>query len=191
MIRLSNYLYVCSFIYCIAVVICKIIFLSDLVGTCKEPLKMLENYLATIYFDAALYKVPASPFLSTQKFDTDRHGSRKITLKKYINSQSFEQYILNAIGHLDTITKDDALKKQYESLPYPAVSVSAIEQEELHYKQNIKSLQNLRPFVIWPAIALEQINHFLFQGSNTFVYVISKTKYKYLSCYCSIHIWKY
>ena len=67
-------------------------------------------------------------------------------------------------GHQDTITQDDNVRKQYLSLPYPAVPKYDLVKEKMYYEQRT----NNEPFSTTFAYTLEGLNHFLFEGKNQF-----------------------
>ena len=64
----------------------------------------------------------------------------------------------------DTISPDDIVRIQYLSLPYPPVSKERLMRERSHYD----SLRRHIPYEIPPQLALEAINHYLYQGANEF-----------------------
>ena len=74
---------------------------------------------------------------------------------------------LNSPAYLDSIIQDDIVQNQYSSLPYPAVSLNDIQIEQTYYYGNKQNT----PWKIYYAFTLENINHFLYRGSNTFRWV--------------------
>ena len=72
----------------------------------------------------------------------------------------------NETQHGDTLTKSDLVTRQYESLPYPRISEQHIKDEENYYKNPDETM------MIWtPSNNLENINHYLHQGDQSFRYV--------------------
>ena len=67
------------------------------------------------------------------------------------------------IKHGDTLTGNDLVTRQYESLPYPRVSEKDISEEEEYYKNDAETLM-----VIFPTNTLENINHYLHRGNENF-----------------------
>ena len=70
----------------------------------------------------------------------------------------------NLFGGLDTITKEDIVRNQYLSFPYPAVTKEDIQIEKDYYN----STKRNTPFGIAREITLESINHYLYKGRNTY-----------------------
>ena len=62
----------------------------------------------------------------------------------------------------DTENQNDRVRKQYESLPYPLVSEDYLKKEEEYY------LSYKEPIVLSPSMRLEKLNHYLYQGRETF-----------------------
>ena len=69
----------------------------------------------------------------------------------------------------DTLSKDDSVRKQYLSLPYPAVPEHALRAEYNHYKGR-KKRTKVQPYQPVLGIDLERLNHFLFEGKQNFRY---------------------
>ena len=65
----------------------------------------------------------------------------------------------------DTTNQDDIVRRQYSSLPYPAVTEDNLFLEKNHYD---RKLENIRPYGISQQLALEKINHYLYNGDNDF-----------------------
>ena len=63
----------------------------------------------------------------------------------------------------DTITSNDLVTKQYEALPYPEFNEDDILREKTYY-----NLEGRKPMYVFPSIALEVMNHYLFQGNEDF-----------------------
>ena len=64
----------------------------------------------------------------------------------------------------DTITQNDAVRIQYGSLPYPPVTEKYMRDEEHHYN----TAERGAPFYTMPSIKLDNLNNFLYQGSQAF-----------------------
>ena len=62
------------------------------------------------------------------------------------------------------MTQNDLVAQQYASLPYPPFGEEEMKEETLHYETNA-NVEIREP--IW-SITLENINHFLFSGSENF-----------------------
>ena len=62
----------------------------------------------------------------------------------------------------DTTTENDVVQKQYENLPYPGLSEKFLSHEEEWYTTN-KS-----PLYIYPSDRLQKLNHYLYQGNESF-----------------------
>ena len=67
------------------------------------------------------------------------------------------------IKHGDTITENDLVTRQYESLPYPVVSEKDISEEKEYYKKDDGT-----SMVIFPTNTLQNINHYLHRGNENF-----------------------
>ena len=65
----------------------------------------------------------------------------------------------------ETITQNDLVMKHYESLPYPGLSDIEISKEEQFYQMDGI---NSTTFQYFPGIALENTNHYIHQGGETF-----------------------
>ena len=76
---------------------------------------------------------------------------------------SFNRLPLTEVEYGDTITTNDLVTKQYESLPYPEVKEGALSWERNHY-----SVEGKKPLLVFSSIMLEQMNHYLFEGSEDF-----------------------
>ena len=64
----------------------------------------------------------------------------------------------------DTITHDDIVRKQYTSLPYPAISQKEIMDSQNHYHSEFRHI----PYMRTVAENLESLNHFLYKGETNF-----------------------
>ena len=64
----------------------------------------------------------------------------------------------------DTLTQNDLVTQQYASLPYPPFGEKEMKKEEIHYQTNGKAELKMG----FRYITLENINHFLFSGSENF-----------------------
>ena len=64
----------------------------------------------------------------------------------------------------DTLTQDDSVRKQYSSLPFPAVSKQELAAEREYYKNR----QNTRPYITFFAFTFESLNHYLYKGKSNF-----------------------
>ena len=88
----------------------------------------------------------------------------------------------NNVDQFDTLTQSDIVRKQYSTLPYPAVRHSLLAVEKKHYEKGsdqneVNSImaygeKRTTPFSISFGITLEAVNHFLFEGKNHFRYEI-------------------
>ena len=58
----------------------------------------------------------------------------------------------------------DLVRKQYLSFPYPYVSQQYIQMEQKYYQSPKRNI----PITTYPSIALEMVNHYLYQGENGF-----------------------
>ena len=65
----------------------------------------------------------------------------------------------------DTLTQTDVVAQQYASLPYPLFGEERIAKEEIHYKADSNTEVRI---AYRKDITLENINHFLFSGSESF-----------------------
>ena len=63
----------------------------------------------------------------------------------------------------DTLSSNDVVIKQYESLPYPEFSESSILAEEEYYKTDVQN-----PKIFTPSHSLEKINHYFYAGDQNF-----------------------
>ena len=66
----------------------------------------------------------------------------------------------------DTLAQTDIVRKQYMELPYPAVSYSKLQHEKMYYNDKYQSPKT--PYRIISSLTFEAINHFLYNGKNTF-----------------------
>ena len=76
---------------------------------------------------------------------------------------SFNRLLLTEVEYGDTITTNDLVTKQYESLPYPEVKEETLLWEKNHY-----SVEGKKPLLVFSSIMLEQMNHYLFEGNEDF-----------------------
>ena len=81
-----------------------------------------------------------------------------------INSFQTRYLPREAEAAFDTLTQNDLVTQQYASLPYPPFGEEEIMKEEIHYETN----SNADIKVGFTDITLENINHFLFSGSESF-----------------------
>ena len=65
----------------------------------------------------------------------------------------------------DTVGQDDAIRTQYSLLPYPPVLEEDFLRQQSHYNSDLRNI----PYIFYFQIALENINHFLYNGGNAFV----------------------
>ena len=63
----------------------------------------------------------------------------------------------------DTITASDLVTKQYENLPYPEVNENELLNEKMYFRK-----QREKPSQYYQATLLEQMNHYLYQGKESF-----------------------
>ena len=66
-------------------------------------------------------------------------------------------------SHGDTVTTNDLVSIQYETLPYPTFDDEKMAYEKGHYKNNEET-----PAIIFQDETLEKINHYLYRGSENF-----------------------
>ena len=66
---------------------------------------------------------------------------------------------------MDVSTLGDLVRNQYRSLPYPAGDQNQLSKEKDYYYSHLRNY----PMYIWTHIALEAINHFLYNGANDFM----------------------
>ena len=81
-----------------------------------------------------------------------------------IQNKHLNEHETNITNYLDTVSPEDLVKHQYSVLPYPPVSSDDIALEKLHYNGNKSEL----PYLIYPVLSLEPLNHFLYKGNNDF-----------------------
>ena len=61
-------------------------------------------------------------------------------------------------------SEEDLVRKQYLSFPYPYVSTEHIQMEQNYYQTHKRNI----PFVTYPSLDLDMVNHYLYQGENSF-----------------------
>ena len=79
--------------------------------------------------------------------------------RNLINNQAYSLF-----GDGDTISQDDRVRRQYSLLPYPIESRDSYIREKNHYN----SKKGKTPYLMYPSIKLENVNHFLYKGNNDF-----------------------
>ena len=72
--------------------------------------------------------------------------------------------ILDDARNGDTTSQIDIVRRQYSYLPFPAVKKGDLYDEKYYYDSDLGDM----PYLINLPIALEQINHFLYNGGNDF-----------------------
>ena len=60
--------------------------------------------------------------------------------------------------------EEDLVRKQYLSFPYPYVSTEHIQMEQDYYQTHKRNI----PIVTYPSLDLDMVNHYLYQGGNSF-----------------------
>ena len=81
-------------------------------------------------------------------------------------SSSSTKYTWSPTINGDTNSQDDIVRSQYSTLPYPAVNENDLRKEKSYYTNyRLRS----RPYAIYRQIALENINHYLYNGTNEFM----------------------
>ena len=90
---------------------------------------------------------------------TSRHDCKEQIESNY-REENNPEFIFNG----DTITHDDIVRQQYNSLPYPAISKTEITNSQNHYNSEFRHI----PYMRTVAENLESLNHFLFKGENNF-----------------------
>ena len=75
---------------------------------------------------------------------------------RYLNLNRIED------ENYDISTVNDLVTNQYEKLPYPRVTEKYLKNEEEFYKTNKEPIQ------ISPVVRLEKLNHYLYQGGESF-----------------------
>ena len=131
--------------------------------------------LMLFYFGSTTSNTNAIPnqFLANQTF----HKRQSFCIGNHVQNV-IEKFVANTITYFDTLTKDDIVQQQYALLPYPAVKPGEFEKIRQHYNSDRKNI----PMMIAPAVTLENINHFLFQGRQNFrwlILTINTDKYIY------------
>ena len=78
--------------------------------------------------------------------------------------QLTEEFYTIPLCYYDTLSQDDSVRNQYASLPYPTVTEQHLEREKKYYDSDDFKTPYIRSF----ALTLERLNHFLYNGRNTF-----------------------
>ena len=116
----------------------------------KETLKIFENKKYSL-------KMPTSDV--------------QATISNTTQCSTLQELDLNSLSlNSDTLTHDDAVRKHYTSLPYPAISHDDLKAEYNHYRR-CREKGKIIPYNPTSAIDLESLNHFLFHGKETFRYI--------------------
>ena len=162
---------------------CRFIFPLIIVGSSVLSHEQCnENRKQDIEYSPAEFGLDLIERGSLQSSNCSEHDTRVILNSKINNKicQSLSQKTNSNIrerAHLieqyDTLTQNDTVRKQYSTLPYPAVSQEDLAQEKEHYKHHKRPVRaygeiRSRPAAIPYALTLEAINHFLFNGKNLF-----------------------
>ena len=128
-----------------------------------------ETFIANSHIGAHLNNMPDLLLGLTNKLHTNKTQTSRIKRNVCINSQSenvdLEEYNVNSVRYVDTLTQDDIVREQYALLPYPPVTESYIQNMKLHYNGDVR---NIPSYINIPVIVLEHINHFLYKGRNNF-----------------------
>ena len=106
--------------------------------------------------------------LSTSVY-TNEHSHRSTKSKNYTCSESYDVLF----RQYDTLTANDIVRNQYAELPYPAVSSEGLKSEKMYYDNKVwmvKAYGEMRSYPMRTnfGTTLEAINHFLFNGKNSF-----------------------
>ena len=133
---------------------------------------VLENPVVTggriVFTHSSVTHVNSSSAKNTFAFDNLEQDWDR-TLKMNSSLCTFASTLIN-IKQLqistvfDTLTQDDSVRKQYSSLPYPAVSRRELKAERQYYKIR----QNTRPYKTFFAFTFESLNHYLYKGKSNF-----------------------
>ena len=111
--------------------------------------------------------LPISLFNASECLDEseeNRKASQDFCKNVYHKNSINDEVYADSSIYSDTLDYYDSVKNQYQKLPYPAVSEKMIHSEQDNYSKGRQSM----PYHIYHSIALEPINHFLFEGSNDF-----------------------
>ena len=150
-----------------------------------------NNEEEVIVGNSAKYDSNSTTIDYFEAFDSDKVRSHKrlrssITSMHCQNLNKMDSAIdrgdPNNVDQFDTLTQSDIVRKQYSTLPYPAVRHSLLAVEKKHYEKGsdqneVNSImaygeKRTTPFSISFGITLEAVNHFLFEGKNHFRYEI-------------------
>ena len=130
----------------------------------------LHNGTVPQYHRKQFIGTPSTEFSSTNQLSANHDQMFRyrsdICIQIWRQNASSIQYNSNPTWSGDTTGQDDIVRKQYSSLPYPAVGKTDLTNEQNYY--NNGSLRNI-PYAIYSPIALEYINHFLYNGANDFM----------------------
>ena len=126
-----------------------------------------ESVTKTTNMDFYVRKPITFPY--TNQLDSN-HSQKSISRAHNCVDPNHTAHLLNGCstdltGNGDTTSQNDLVRKQYSSLPYPAVREADFFSEKEYYDSGLAS----RPYSINPPLILEQMNHFLYSGGNTFM----------------------
>ena len=114
--------------------------------------------------------IPYTEFSSTNQLSANHDETStfrsNICVENQYQNELLNKSNLDPTRNGDTNSQDDNVRNQYSQLPYPAVRKDYFLKEQNYYKN--ESLRII-PFTIYPPIALEYINHFLYNGNNDFM----------------------
>ena len=111
-----------------------------------------------------------------------QYDSSELVPSHVINNQNitnvsynscFDKTIYNS-EYMGYYEQKDIVLQQYLSLPYPAVPKELLEIERNYYHKTPKTIKaygemRIKPFRGNPGMNTESINHYLYQGKNSFV----------------------
>jgi hypothetical protein len=84
----------------------------------------------------------------------------------YIHDNRTYYQDLESSETYDTLTQSDIVRSQYMTLPYPLVSDQQLVTDKYYY-DHVYPIRKI-PYMVSFGISYEALNHYLYQGRNTF-----------------------
>ena len=140
---------------------------------------MKQNAVAAFHLHFAINKLLFMAFKISVYADSNHLSLKGFNDRQRNHNSTFGQHCCFSMYYNNKITdkydypqysditpQDDIVQQQYLTLPYPPVHQSDILNEQIYYSGS----EPTKPLNIYDAFTLENVNHFLFKGSNDFRY---------------------
>ena len=135
----------------------------------KSVFQLTEQNDTAVFIESSIDQLMRNENYKDRKSKSKKHFCDLEAVQNDINNKNN----IAAIETFDTLTQSDVVRKQYSTLPYPAVTPKDLNAEKTYYddmRWPVNAYGKLRnkPYRVTPGVTLEAINHFLFSGRNDF-----------------------